>query len=229
LEVVRKGDPLPRQPFTPDAAPIELKVKARRIPAWTQDHNGLLNVLQASPVRSEEPLETITLIPMGAARLRISAFPTIGTGAGAHDWVAPPAHASHTASHCFESDSLDALSDGIVPRRSNDHDLPRFTWWPHRGTSEWVSYDFPKPRTVSAVEVYWFDDTGTGSCRVPKSWRVEYHDGHGWRPVGTTGSYGVALDQFNAVRFAPVTTRQVRLVVELQPKYSAGILEWRVK
>jgi hypothetical protein len=229
LEVVRQSGPLPRQPFTPDAAPIELKVKARRIPAWTQDHSGLLNVLQASPARSTESLETITLIPMGAARLRITVFPTIGSGPDAHDWVAPPAHASHTASHCFEGDSLDALSDGLIPRRSNDQAVPRFTWWPHRGTSEWVSYDLPKLQSVSTVEVYWFDDTGKGSCRVPKSWCIEYHDGRSWRPVGTADSCGVALDKFNVVHFALVTTRQVRLIVELQPNYSAGILEWHVK
>jgi hypothetical protein len=29
------------------------------------------------PVQSSEPVETVTLIPMGAARLRISAFPVI--------------------------------------------------------------------------------------------------------------------------------------------------------
>ena len=48
---------------------------------------GLVGLLQPSPVKSNEPTETITLIPMGAARLRISAFPTIGAGPDAHDWV----------------------------------------------------------------------------------------------------------------------------------------------
>ena len=46
-----------------------------------QDLNGLIRPLQDSPVKSEEPIDTITLIPMGAARLRITAFPTIGDGA----------------------------------------------------------------------------------------------------------------------------------------------------
>ena len=31
----------------------------------------------ASPVASAEPTETVTLIPMGCARLRLSAFPLI--------------------------------------------------------------------------------------------------------------------------------------------------------
>lgn len=86
LQVVRKSGPVAPQPFTPDSAPIELRVKARRIPAWQLNPRGMVGMLQPSPVRSEEPEETIVLIPMGAARLRISSFPTIGTGAFAHDW-----------------------------------------------------------------------------------------------------------------------------------------------
>ena len=79
-------------PFTPESAPLELIATARQIPEWTVDQYGLCAVLQPSPARSEQPVETVTLIPMGAARLRISAFPTIGTTADAHQWTAsaPP-------------------------------------------------------------------------------------------------------------------------------------------
>lgn len=77
FELIRRADSAPDQPFTPDAVPMEMKAKARRIPSWTQDANGLLNVLPQSPVVSDEPTETVTLIPMGAARLRITAFPVI--------------------------------------------------------------------------------------------------------------------------------------------------------
>ena len=73
-------------PFTPDSAPILLHAKARRIPAWTLDRNGLVGKLQPSPVRSDEPVEAITLIPMGAARLRITVFPVIGNGPAGHQW-----------------------------------------------------------------------------------------------------------------------------------------------
>ena len=74
-------------PFTPESAPIELRVKTKQIPQWTLDRYGLCAVLQASPVWSEQPVEKVTLIPMGAARLRISAFPTIGTDASAQHWL----------------------------------------------------------------------------------------------------------------------------------------------
>ena len=38
-------------------------------------------------------------------------------------------------------DSVAALSDRIEPQDSCDHTIPRFTWWDHRGTKEWVQYD----------------------------------------------------------------------------------------
>jgi hypothetical protein len=90
FEVVRKEGPLPRQPFAPEKTPLELRAKARKIPAWKLDRLGLVGLLQSSPVRSSEPVETITLIPMGAARLRISSFPTIGAGPDVHDWIESP-------------------------------------------------------------------------------------------------------------------------------------------
>ncbi|MBC8152675.1 MAG: glycoside hydrolase family 127 protein [Bacteroidetes bacterium] len=75
--VVRKPGPMSAFPFTADASPISLRAKARRIPSWVVDQYGLCSVLPQSPVDTAEPLETVTLVPMGAARLRISAFPTV--------------------------------------------------------------------------------------------------------------------------------------------------------
>ncbi len=46
--------------------------------------------MQQSPVKSSEPVETVTLIPMGCARLRISAFPVIGEGPDAQPWPEAP-------------------------------------------------------------------------------------------------------------------------------------------
>ena len=88
FKVTKKPGPLPDQPFTPETAPIVLRAKARRIPGWKADAQGLVGKLQPSPVNSREAVETVTLIPMGAARLRISAFPVIGKGEGAHEWNA---------------------------------------------------------------------------------------------------------------------------------------------
>jgi len=226
FEVAAKGGPGAPQPFTPETAPISLRAKAKRIAAWQADGCGLVGLLQPSPARSEEPVETVMLIPLGCARLRIAAFPTIGTGPDAHDWVPPPP--PPLASHCNPGDTVMALSDGSEPKNSNDQSIPRFTWWDHLGTNEWVEYDYGTPRKVSGVAVYWFDDTGVGMCRVPKSWKLLYRDGEAWKPVTAAGEYGVKRDEYNRVTFDPVTTNGLRIEVELQQGFSGGILEWKV-
>ncbi len=215
------------QPFTPEASPVHLEVAARKIPAWKTDRLGVVGFLKPSPIRSAEPVETVSLIPMGAARLRISSFPTVSDSPEAHEWPEPKA-ADAELSASFEHDSIDALNDGILPAKSSDETIPRFTWWDHKGSSEWVQYTFKNARTLSAAEVYWFDDTGKGRCRVPKSWRLLYKDGGEWKPVPGVSSYPVALDQFNRVEFPKLTVKELRLEVALQDGFSGGVLEWRV-
>lgn len=75
--VIKKEWPKDNFPFTTNSAPIEIKAKGQAIPSWKIDNNYLCGVLPPNPVQSHEPVEEITLIPMGAARLRISAFPVI--------------------------------------------------------------------------------------------------------------------------------------------------------
>ena len=89
FELVRSAEPLAAQPFTPETAPLAIKAKARRIPDWTMDKQRADERLAAEPGEVGEPVETVTLIPMGAARLRITSFPTIGDGPDAHDWQPP--------------------------------------------------------------------------------------------------------------------------------------------
>ncbi|MBE3577605.1 MAG: glycoside hydrolase family 127 protein [Limnochordales bacterium] len=69
-----------QQLFTPENAPVRLKVRARRVRGWQQEANGLIGEVPESPVDPDaiEPEdEVVTLIPMGCARLRVSAFPEI--------------------------------------------------------------------------------------------------------------------------------------------------------
>lgn len=218
-------------PFTVAGAPLEIEVKARRIPEWTVDRYGLCAPLQDSPAFSDQPVQAVTLIPMGAARLRISAFPVVSPDKSAHQWVAPalpkPAQFKTSASHVH--DSLEAMSDGVTPSSSNDQTIPRFTWWDHCGTTEWAEYEFSQAKQVAAVSVYWFDDTGAGRCRVPKSWQVLYRQGQEWKPVAARGPFTSQRDAWNRVSFAPVKTDALRLQVDLQPEFSGGILEWRVE
>ncbi len=77
IQIVRKDWPKDGYPFTNGSTPIELKIKGKAIPTWTIDEHGLCGVLPQSPAKSAEPTTDLTLVPMGGARLRISAFPTI--------------------------------------------------------------------------------------------------------------------------------------------------------
>jgi len=86
FEVLKRTAYIVNQPFALDHAPVELRAKGKMIPQWKQEANGLVGEIQQSPVRSDEKVQNITLIPMGCARLRISAFPQIGDGADANDW-----------------------------------------------------------------------------------------------------------------------------------------------
>ncbi len=133
------------------------------------------------------------------------------------------------ASHTWRSDSTIALNDLAEPKSSADHEIRRFTFWNHKGTTEWVQYDFAETETIGSVAVYWFDDTGRGECRVPASWRVLYKDNGEWKEVSNRGPGGIEKDRFNRVSFEPVTTRALRLEVVLRKGFSGGILEWTVE
>ena len=64
-------------PFTQNDVPITLNAKGKIIPEWIIDKNGLCDILPVSPVSVSTKEQNIELIPMGAARLRISAFPVV--------------------------------------------------------------------------------------------------------------------------------------------------------
>ncbi|HEX8520867.1 MAG TPA: beta-L-arabinofuranosidase domain-containing protein [Tepidisphaeraceae bacterium] len=177
-------------------------VEFQAVPYYAWDHRGAgeMAVWLAEDVQHARPLRT----------------PTIANTSKA------------SASHV--NDSLEALSDDANINSSHDREIPRFTWWDHKGTSEWVQYDFEKPATISATEVYFFDDTSVGGhCAPPQSWKLLFKDGDEWKPVEAQSDYPVAVDQFSGIRFTPVTTSALRLQVQLQPNASAGVLEWRVK
>ena len=71
----RRPWPADDNPFTLESVPLRFTSTAARVPSWGLDDTGFTEVLpEESAPRSPES-ETVTLVPMGAARLRISAFP----------------------------------------------------------------------------------------------------------------------------------------------------------
>jgi hypothetical protein len=169
--------------------------------AWANRGRGEMAVWLASTEKAARPLP----------------FPTVASTSKAkasNDGVRP---------------DVRALNDQREPKNSGDHANRFLHWWPHKGTKEWVEYDFAKPTRVAAVDVYWFDDTGVGECRLPQSWRLLFRSGEDWKPVPNPSAFTCDGDKYNHTTFDPIETDALRLEVDLRPNFSAGIHEWRVE
>ena len=95
--------------------------------------------------------------------------------------------------------------------------------------SPWLEYRFDKPVTLSGARIrFWGDQPAGATMGVapPKAWRTEYWSG-GWRPVRDPEGFGTGLDAFQSARFAPVTTRCVRAVLETAGA-GVAVQEWEV-
>ena len=69
-------------PFTAATTPVKLIASARRLPDWGLAWNGVAALdPPASPVRSTQPVERVTLVPFGAQDLRLTDFPVLGNTA----------------------------------------------------------------------------------------------------------------------------------------------------
>ncbi|MEL7601453.1 MAG: beta-L-arabinofuranosidase domain-containing protein [Proteiniphilum sp.] len=76
FDVIRTTWPSDNHPFKVETAPIEIRAKGKKLIGWGIDQYGLTGEI---PIKERQGFDSktdeITLIPMGAARLRISAFP----------------------------------------------------------------------------------------------------------------------------------------------------------
>jgi hypothetical protein len=139
-----------------------------------------------------------------------------------------------TVTYSFKNggDTETAVNDGILPN-PDPNAIPRFTWWSHQGTQEWIQFDLPEALTVGRSDILWYEDASQGGgCDFPQSFSHEYWTGSSWQPLQLLHDYMNMIDlyggHFTIVRFAPVTTTKVRLKVQLKPGKSGGILEWRL-
>jgi uncharacterized protein len=155
-------------------------------------------------------------LPDSEENAKPAAFPTVASTAKVSASNAPRGKNPHN------------VADGEEPASSAELGA-QFDWWPAAGSAQWIEYAFEKAATVSQAEVYWFDDTGGGGCKVPASWRLVYKDGEQWKPVENLDPYGVARNKYNKVTFKPVTTAALRIELQMQPGSSTGIQEWKVK
>lgn len=172
--------------------------------------------------------DKLTLIPYHLWNNRGSGEMTVwlATDAAHSDPVPAPTIArTSKVSASVESKAIVALNDQRYPENSNDHSISYLHWWPKKATTEWVQFDFGKPKSVSKVQVYWYDDGPDGGCRVPASWKVQYLRAGGWHDVVPTESYTITKDDWDTVQFNPVSAEGLRLMVELPKEYATGLYE----
>lgn len=68
--------PLRGGPFSPESAPLVVRARGRRLPAWGLER-GAAAPPPVGPVRSNEPLEALTLLPYGATGLGLGEMPLL--------------------------------------------------------------------------------------------------------------------------------------------------------
>ena len=162
------------------------------------------------------PAEMTVWIPFEAAAARPKPAPTI-------------ASKSKISASVKNQRMLMALNDQYEPKDSKDNSALYLHWWPAKGSSEWVQYDFDSTHTISRSKVYWYDDGPFGGCRIPTAWKLYYKQGSEWVPVKNTTPYTTEKDKYNVISFEPVTTTALKLEVQLPADNSSGIHEWIVE
>jgi hypothetical protein len=86
----------------------------------------------------------------------------------------PTLSARSSASSSIGTPAVQALADELLPLNSHDAEAPRFVWLGRKGTAEWVEYDFPEPKEVHSIQLYWAlsDDQDVPVSRIPVSSRT---------------------------------------------------------
>ena len=75
IKVTKKAYPDNDMPFTAESVPFEFSAYGVQIPSWGYDATGMTDTLPTESATKAATETPIKLIPMGAARLRITAFP----------------------------------------------------------------------------------------------------------------------------------------------------------
>jgi len=109
------------------------------------------------------------------------------------------------ATHTHEGDTIAAVVDGRIPKKSGDQQQPRWTSLPFKNRGQNIIFEFDKRRTVGSIAVYWYEEPGGEGAlvRLPRKWWVEYRVGEGdWIRMKkyVTDDYGLERDKFNVVR-----------------------------
>lgn len=223
----------------PDSVTLSSDYKPQLIKAGSEDFGmGVITGKAAGLVYKNGEvnnyIEEITAIPYYAWSHRGSGemmvwIPTTQKGADIIDDI----HVTQTATVTAKPEGIgiEAINDLVATENSSDISVPLFSFWPEKGTQEnniaWIQYDFKDEYEPSIVDVFWVIDEDN---QLPKSWKVQYKDKDDeWQNAWSPDDYPLAANVRNRFIFETVRTKSLRIVVELQNGYSAGLFEWYVK
>jgi len=134
------------------------------------------------------------------------------------------------ATHTNESDFLAAIGDNLVPEKSNDNNLYRWTSWNKRNEPQQIDITLDKTTDIQSVSIFWYDDNR--NVKVPQNWSLEYWMNNKWNkfPLYITDSYNVFKDQFNMVHPGQkLSTEKIRIMMTPQKDACVGILEVNIE
>ncbi|ROP43178.1 Ig-like domain-containing protein [Pseudokineococcus lusitanus] len=145
-----------------------------------------------------------------------------------------PAEATHTASDAWSSAA--AAVDGSTVNEP---------FWGTAGTSsgsDALTVELDGEQTVDEARVHFYRTSTSDAPQggrtagtrpgyaAPESYRLEYRTGGGWQPVPQPSATPSApRANLNVLRFAPVTTTALRLVVDHHPGSATGVKELAVR
>jgi hypothetical protein len=211
MRVERNSGALSDQPFTPETVPLTIKAKGRKVAEWRQEENGMIGEIQMSPVKAAAAEEDITLIPMGAARLRVSMFPVAGEGGDGTVWDGNPGWVTSSSMSHFEQPGV--VVDGDVKTAM------RFPAPARRPRAHWAEMRFGRKKRVDWVDLIW--QVG-GGMQNPERVKVMQQDGAGWKEVG-----GARAGAGGRIVFEGVETAGLRVEFDAPAGGGAALGEWR--
>jgi len=170
-------------PFTVDTAPVRITASAQEIPDWAADGQNVVGTLSDGPVSSTAPVRRVELVPMGAARLRITAFPRTG---GTRTWGTQGVLCRIQNKNSAKVLAVDGMSTANSARvlQFDDNGAADHRWRLVDVGNGWVKVRNENSgkvlgvdgmSTANSAQVVQFDDTGTADHQ----WEL-VDNGDGW-------------------------------------------------
>lgn len=212
--------------FIDDAEGSIKKPKSFRVEYWKDGRWQTVTEVSRNPAKpSGGRSNTVIIRPINTSKIRIQLTLQKGSDAGISEietWsngigAAMPQeadvknaayfkHATFKYSYTSRFDEIKGINDGLA------NPTLRWTAFESPNAKDWVSFDFDKPKKVSTVYLYFFDDKG--GVQPPSEYQVEYWDGKQWNAVKDAKPLPVKpIANLNLVSFQPINTTGIRIVL----------------